>query len=120
QAVEVARRVGDSYHEAESLIGLAESLEHIGQSSIQVLKEAKRISYRYSYHYLLGRAEEIQGDVEYKLQKYRAAFKHYRVACRSMALYSHLEFERFLRKIDDLLIDTPTDFLPGIIDTLLE
>jgi len=117
---ELARQVGDSYRQVENLLALAESLEHLERPANQILKEAKQISGKNNYYLLLGRAEEIQGDFEYKADRFRDAFKHYRVACKYLAQHNTVQFEKILRKLVDLLLDMPRDLLPGIIDLLLE
>src|SRR5205823_11493031 len=71
-----------------------------------------------NYYYLLGRIEDIQGYTDYKVGDYKAAFKHFRVACQYMALYSRPQYEKFLRKLLDLLLDTPLMYLPEVVDVL--
>jgi tetratricopeptide (TPR) repeat protein len=120
QALELARQLRDSYHEAENLLDLAESLYYVGRPSLQVLKESKRISGNKGYYAILGHAEEIQGDLHYREGNYRNAFKHYKVACKYIALHNTVQFEKFLRKLVDRLLDMPRDLLPGAVDSLLE
>ncbi len=120
RARDLARQVGGSYRLVENLLALAESLEHLGQPATQMLKEAKRIAGENNYYLLLGLAEEMQGDFEYKAERYRNAFKHYRVACKYFAHYNPVQLQKFLRRLVDLLLDTPEPFLPGIVDLLLD
>lgn len=119
-ALEIARRVGQNHQIAKNLLTLAEALDQTGQSAFEQLKEAKHIARDNSYNDLLGRAAEIQGDMSYRRQEYQSAFKYYRVACRFMALRGSPDFDRFLRKLNDVLLDVPNSFLPGVIDSLLE
>lgn len=120
QVVKLARQVSQSFRLAENLLYLAASLEHLGQPSSELIKEAKRISRKHGYNGLLGKAGEIQGDMYYSKQEYQRAFKFYRIACRYIALRGSPEFERFLRKLYDVLLEIPTSFLPGAVDSLLE
>lgn len=121
QAIDLARQVNDYYQQAESLVDLAEVFERIGQhqQSNEFLKEAEEISSKYNYSYLLGRAEELKGDIHFREHEYLAAFSNYRIACRYLALYSPLQFEKFLRKLIDLLLATPITQLPRILDLLI-
>jgi tetratricopeptide (TPR) repeat protein len=119
RAVALSREVGLNFQLAENLLYLAEALDHIGQPSSEQIKESKRVARNNDYTYLLARAEDLQGDMYLRRQKYRSAFKHYRVACRYMASRGNPEYNRTLRKLNDLLLEVPDSFLPGVIDLLL-
>jgi len=119
RAVTLSRQVGQNFHIAENLLYLAEALDRRGHPSLEQIKEAKRIARENDYTYLLARAGEVQGDMYLRRQEYQTAFKHYRVACRYMALRGSPEFNRTLRRLNDLLLEIPGNFLPGVIDSLL-
>lgn len=119
-AVMLAREVGQNLQIAEGLLDLVTSLDHLGLSTDVQMREAKRIARKHNYYRLLGRAGEIQGDIFFRRQEYQRAFKHYRVACRYMTLQGTRTFERFLRRLNDVLLDLPSNVLPGAIDSLLE
>jgi tetratricopeptide (TPR) repeat protein len=119
QAIAFSRQVGLDFQLAENLLYLADALDRAGSPSDEQIKEAKRIARKNDYTYLLARAEEVQGNMYRRKQKYQSAFRHYRVACRYMALRGSLEFNRMLRKLNDALLEIPGNFLPGIIDSLL-
>ena len=120
QARDLARQVGASYRQVENLLALAESLEQLGQPADRILKEAKQIAAKNNYYLLLGLAEEIQGDFEYKAERYRNAFKHYRVTCKYFAQYNPVQFQKFLRRLVDLLLDMPEPLLLSMVDLLLD
>jgi tetratricopeptide (TPR) repeat protein len=119
-ARELAQRIKSADHEAENLLALVTVLAQMGQPVTQEIQEVKRISSKGRYYDLLGQAEELQGNSDYKEARYRAAFKHYRATARYLAYFNHLQFEKFLRRLFDLLIEIPNNLLPGVIDSLLE
>jgi tetratricopeptide (TPR) repeat protein len=119
-ALELAYGIGQNREIAEILLDLAESLDYAGLDSREQVREAKRVARKNNYQDLLGRADEVQGDIYYRKQEYQSAFKHYRVACRFMALRGSPIFDKFLRKLNDVLLDVPNNFLPGVVDLLLE
>ncbi|GHO92587.1 hypothetical protein KSF_026350 [Reticulibacter mediterranei] len=119
-ALELAHEIGQNRELAEILLDLAEALDYVGSDSSEQIKEAKRVARKNNYQDLLGRASEVQGDSYYRRQEYQSAFKHYRIACRFMALRGSPVFDKFLRKLNDVLLDVPNNFLPGVIDLLLE
>jgi hypothetical protein len=118
-AIALSRQLDLDFQLAENLLYFAEALDQIGLSWNEQIKEAKRIARKNDYSYLLARAGEIQGDMYLRRLEYQIAFKHYRVACRYMALRGFPEFNRTLRKLNDVLLEIPGNFLPGVIDSLL-
>jgi len=119
KAVVFSRQVGLDFQLAENLLYLADALDRVGRPSDEQIKEAKRIARKNDYNYLLAQAEDVQGNMYRRRQEYQSAFRHYRVACRYMALRGSLEFNRMLRKLNDALLEIPGTFLPGVIDSLL-
>lgn len=119
KAIALSREVGLDFQLAENLLYLAEVLDYIGQPSREQIKEAKRIARKNDYSYLLARAGDLQGDMYLRRQEYQSAFKHFGVACRYMALRGNPEFNRTLRKVNDLLLEIPSNSIPGVIDSLL-
>ncbi len=122
QAIKLCQQVQDAFHESENLLYLAEALDHLGKTTQELVKEAKRIAYRINHKFLLGFANRIQGDMHYRRHEYPATFRYYRVACKYMALYSPEEFEEILNRLFELLFDPemPNNVLAGITDLVLE
>jgi tetratricopeptide (TPR) repeat protein len=120
KAAMLARQVGQSFQHAQNLLYLAIAQERSGQSSSELIREVKRISRRNEYHGLLGKLAEMHADIYYERHDYARAFRQYRVACYYNAKRGPLEFNRFLRKLDDVLLEIPKSFLPTAIDALLE
>lgn len=118
QAIELAHQANDFRQQAESLIDLAETLEQLRQSQHNLLREATQISGKYSYYNLLGRIEDMQGDTYFKAGEYQMSFKHFMVACRYLALFNHQLYEKYVRKLLDLFLDTPTMYLLEAVDAL--
>lgn len=121
QAIELAQQVNDYYQEAESLVDLADTFERLGRSedSQRVLQAAQKIATQYKYYYLLGKSEEFQGDHHYQTGNYQIAFQHYARYVRYMALYNKVQYSKALRKIIDLLLDTPRHEISGLINSLI-
>ena len=122
QAIKLCQQVKDAFHESENLLYLADALDNLGKPTQELVKEAKRIAYRIDHKFLLGFANQIQGDMLHRRHEYPATFRFYRVACKYMALYSPEEFEKILGRLFDLLFDPemPNNVLPGITDSMLE
>jgi hypothetical protein len=121
RALELSRDIGQKFQIAENLLYLADALDRFGLPSMHHVQEAKRIARKNDYKILLGKAGEVQGDMYYRKQDYRGAFKYYRVACHYLALRGSPGFDRFLRRqVNDRLIEMPGNFLPGAIDALLQ
>ncbi len=118
KAVTRARQVGQKRDLAENLLFLADALDHLGLSSSEQIEEAKSIAYEGKDVSLKGRVQEVQGDILLRKQEYLHAFVHYRVACHDMALQGSQEYERIMRKVNDILLEIPEKFLSSVLDVL--
>lgn len=118
-AIELSRRFNVQFQLAENLLYLAEALDQLGLSSEDQVKEAKRIARRNNYTYLLAQASDVQGDMYFRRKEYQSAFRYYRISCRYMTQRGSPEFDIKIRKLNDQLLMVPSEFLPGIIDSLL-
>lgn len=119
KAEALARQAG-LFELAKNLLYLAQALDHLehpSRSPQVLIQEAKRIARQNNYNYLLALAGEIQGDIYLRRKEYLGAFKSYGIFCSHMAR-SSLEFARSLRKLNDHLLDIPSEYLPGVIDAL--
>ncbi len=121
QAIELAQQVHDDYQQAESLIDLADVLERMGQHepAQQALDKAEEIGQKYNYNYLLGLAKESQGDIRYSAGDYQTAFYYYAEACRYLAYYNAIKYNKTLRKVVDALLETPSEEIRPIVETLI-
>ena len=121
KAIERASEVNDYYQKAESLVDLADVLERLEQhdQSLHALREAETIAARYNYYYLLGVAEDFQGDNRYKVGSYQLAFKHFGEYCYYMAQYNPVQRDKAVRKTTDLLLNVPSEEIPIILDELV-
>jgi tetratricopeptide (TPR) repeat protein len=122
-AVDFARQVGQEFELAENLLYLADvsgRLENPSNAQIsELIKEAKRLSRKNNYVVLLALAGQVQGDIYMRKQEYLSAFRNFRVHCRYMAERGYPEYNRALRRLSDLLLETPGNTLPAVIDSLL-
>ncbi len=107
EAIKIAQRVNDHYQQAESLIDLADVYQRAGKlgSFEQTLGDALKIAQQYHYYYLLGLAEDFQGDNKYKAGDYLAAFDHFVRACYYTRAYNPLQYEKTVRKITNRLFE---------------
>ena len=122
QAIKLCQQVKDALHESENRLYLAEVYDHLGKPPQELMREAKRIALQINNKFLLGFANRIQGEIHYRRREYAATFRYYRVACKYMALYSPIEFDKILRRLFDLMLgpDIPNTQLISAIDSLLE
>ena len=106
RAISHARQASDYYQQTESLIDLADALEHLEQRKrIQdILQEAEETATRENYFYLLGRVEHLRGEIDYRAKDYSVAFTHFAMYCHHMALYNDSEFKTAVNKSVDALL----------------
>ena len=122
QAISLSVEAHNYYQHVESLIDIANAQEHLKQHDLsqQAFQLAKEISARKNYLYLLGHAEEIQGDLRYKAREYEPAFEHYREYCRYMALYNRQQYSTAWCKITDRLSTVPEDKILSVTQILID
>ena len=121
QALELARQVHASMHQTEILVELAHTLAalQLHKQSQQAYAEAEKISQKYNYHELQGRAHEYQGDRKFQEGEYREAFRLYGEACRYVTYHNVVRYQRTLRKVIDALLEIPFKEIDPIIDELI-
>jgi tetratricopeptide (TPR) repeat protein len=121
QAVELAERFYDYYQQTESLVDLIKVYKRQGQQekAEQALNTIERICYAYNYNYLLGLAREALGDFYAERKEHLDAFRYYGEACRFMALYNSIKYQKFLRKMNDMLIKASATEIPAITQSLI-
>lgn len=121
QAIDYARQIPDYYQQTESLIDLADALDHLGRKERveQILQEAEAIATRENYFNLLGQVEKMRGEIDYHAKDYSAAFLHFAAYCHYMAVYNDTEFKIAVRKVVDALLGVPNSDVPSIAQELL-
>lgn len=77
-AIELSRQFHLRFSLAENLLYLAETLDYLAQPSDALVKEAKHIARENDYSYLLARAGDIQGDMDFRKGEYQSAFRRYK------------------------------------------
>ena len=119
-AIQRAREVRDYYQLVESLIDLADALEHLDQhkDSRIALQEAEEIATKYHYFFLLGLAEDFRAENRYRIGKFKEAFKHFGAYCYYMARYNPEEYEKAVSKTIDALLNLPREQIRFIMDEL--
>ncbi|WP_220207211.1 tetratricopeptide repeat protein [Reticulibacter mediterranei] len=122
RAVKLAQQVHDPYQQAESLIDLVKIYKQQGEQekADQALQEAEGICYQYNYNYLLGVARKGLGDFYIEKGAYQEAFHYYGEACRFMALYNSIKYNKFLRNLNDTLIQIPSTQIAEITQMLIK
>lgn len=121
RAIEQARQTHDFYQQVENLIDLAEAYEQLGRQSeaIPLWQQAYEISASENYIYLLGRIERVKGELDFAAGNYSTAFKHYLDYCRYAVQYNTIVYTRAIRRTSDALLETPVEFIPTIVDSLV-
>ncbi len=120
QGIMAARQVSDYYQQTEGLIDLADALRHLGEDARiqQALQEAEDLASRENYFYLLGRVEQMRGEICYSAGEYAMAFQHFVLYCRCMAHYNAREFSVAVRKVVDALLGVPGGEVLSIVEAL--
>jgi tetratricopeptide (TPR) repeat protein len=120
-AVKLSQQVHDYYQQAESLIALIKVYKRQEQQekAEQVLQAAESVCHQYNYNYLLGLACEAVGDFDLEREAYQEAFRYYGKACRFMALYNAIRYSKFLRKLNDALLQIPETQIAQVTQLLI-
>jgi tetratricopeptide (TPR) repeat protein len=121
KAIQEAQSVPDYYKQTESLIDLADTLEHLeqGERPQKLLQEAEDIATKENYLFLLGHIEKIRGQIDYGAGDYPMAFRHFVLHCHHMADYNFSEFSTAMQKVVDALLDVPKGEVPSLLEGLL-
>ena len=121
QAIAIAQQVPDYYQQTESLIDLADALDHLQQKERvqQSLQEAEEISIQENYLDLRGLIEKTRGEINYRNGEYDAAFHHFALYCHHMALYNSSEFSKAVQRVVDALLEVPREKVPALAQEIL-
>ena len=121
QAIAIARQVPAYYQLTESLINLADTVEHLNQGDRvqQLLQEADNIATKENYLSLLGLIEYAKGYKKYRNRDYMQAFQHFVLYCEYMSQYNSTEFSTAVERVVDALLDIPKDVVPAIMHEML-
>jgi tetratricopeptide (TPR) repeat protein len=121
EAIDLAKNIHDEYQQAESLVDLAEAFQRAGQDeeARQARQEAEQICQKNHYYYLLSVSRLSEGDILYEARSYTNAFRYYGQACYYMTRYNQLEYNKTLRTLIDKLLETPSQEINPIVDSLV-
>jgi tetratricopeptide (TPR) repeat protein len=120
-AISKAREVKDYYQEAESWIDMAEPLERAGEheASLESLHHGEELAQQFHYYYLLGRSQQLRGNLLLHARRYQEAFLALAEACHVMGQYNHIRFDAAVISLEDRLLEMPEEaLLLPIIETL--
>jgi tetratricopeptide (TPR) repeat protein len=121
RAISIAQALPDYYQQTESLIDLANTLEHLKQENrVQhILQSAENIAIRENYLLLLGQIEYTRGELYYKDRQYKQAFDHFALYCHYMAQYNFVKFRKAVHEVVDILLRIPKDEVSAIVQEML-
>jgi len=125
QANEIARRIGNNYVVAETLISLyavhfqkgriaqesgdQETATDYFDLAQQCLQEGAEIAHRFGHDLLSSVYEKIAGDVAFDEDRLGQAFEHYITALEHGARFEYARLHRTLDPCVDRLVQLPTD-----------
>jgi tetratricopeptide (TPR) repeat protein len=125
RANEIARRIGNNYVIAETLINLyilysreAQSARESGDQEAaadclvlaqRCLQEGTELAHRFGYDLLISVYEKIAGDVAFDQDRLGQAFEHYVVALEHGAMFEYARLHRTLDPCLDRLAQLPAD-----------
>jgi tetratricopeptide (TPR) repeat protein len=111
RANEIARKIGNNYVIAETLIQLYRINSQEGQvaRAQQCLQEGTKIAHRFSYDLLISVYEKIAGDIAFDEGRLGQAFEHYVAALEHGARFEYARLHRTLDPCIDNLVQLPTD-----------
>jgi tetratricopeptide (TPR) repeat protein len=121
RANEIARRIGNNYVIAETLIQLYRINSQEGQvaRAQQCLQEGAKIAHRFSYDLLISVYEKIAGDNAFDEGKLGQAFEHYVAALEHGARFEYARLHRTLDPCIDRLVQLPTDQIRYYADYII-
>ncbi|WP_052887406.1 tetratricopeptide repeat protein [Thermogemmatispora carboxidivorans] len=110
-ACEHARHVHDRYQLAASLFDLVEALSHLGrrEEALAAWREARMIAEEEGYCLLLGRGEDLLGDLALVEERVEEAFQHYVASCAWMTQHNFLEYHKAQRRLVGRLLSLPLE-----------
>ncbi|RAQ93929.1 tetratricopeptide repeat protein [Thermogemmatispora tikiterensis] len=113
-AGEHARQVQDRAQLVASLVALMEALSHLGrhQEAQAAWQEARTIAEEEGYCLLLGRGEEVLGNLAYAAGRWEEAMAHAVESCAWMTRHHVLEYQRAQRRLLERLLALPLTSVP--------
>ncbi|MBE3568018.1 MAG: tetratricopeptide repeat protein [Thermogemmatispora sp.] len=113
-ACEHARHVHDRYQLVASLCDLVEALSHLGrhEEAQAAWQEARTIAEEEGYDLLLGRGEEVLGDLALAEKRVEEAFQQYVDSCAWMTHHHFLEYHKAQRRLVERLLSLPLEKVP--------
>ncbi|MBX5458643.1 MAG: hypothetical protein IRZ31_17260, partial [Thermogemmatispora sp.] len=113
-AGEHARHVQDRYQLVASLVELMKALFHLGrhQEAQAAWQEARTIAEEEGYCLLLGRGEEVLGNLAYAEGRWEEAMAHAVESCAWMTRHHVLEYQRAQRRLLERLLALPLTSVP--------
>ncbi|GHO96633.1 hypothetical protein KSF_066810 [Reticulibacter mediterranei] len=119
ETMEIATQSHYNDRRAESLIYLAVTFKKRGlqQRTQQILQEVEQIS-EGKYFYLLGRAAQLRGDMDYEAGCYEEALHHYLHECEYMLHHNYDKHLIAIHRLTDVLLELPQDKSHSMIKML--
>ncbi|MBE3564484.1 MAG: tetratricopeptide repeat protein [Thermogemmatispora sp.] len=113
-ACEHARHLQDRYQLVTSLCDLVEALSHLGrhEEAQAAWREARTIAEEEGYCLLLGRGEEVLGDLALAEKRVEEAFQQYVDSCAWMTHHHFLEYHKAQRRLVERLLSLPLEKVP--------
>ncbi|RAQ95868.1 hypothetical protein [Thermogemmatispora tikiterensis] len=106
-----ARQVQDRAQLATRLVALMEALSHLGrhQEAQAAWQEARAIAEEEGYWLLLGRGEEVLGELAVEEERVEEAFQHAVNRCAWMAQHNVLDDHKAQRRLFGRLLALPLE-----------
>jgi tetratricopeptide (TPR) repeat protein len=121
-ACEQARQVQDRAQLATSLVDLLEALSHLGrhQEAQAAWREARTIAEEEGYRWLLGRGEDVLGDLALAEGRWEEAMAHAVESCTGMTRHHVLAYHKALRRLLERLLALPLEAIPAMAQRVRE
>jgi tetratricopeptide (TPR) repeat protein len=113
RANEIARKLGNNYVVAETLISLHTLNTREGQAAQaqQCLQEGRESAHRFGYDLLISVYEQLVGDIAFDEGSLGQAFEHYVAALAHGAKFEYARLHRTLDPCIDRLVGLPQDLI---------
>jgi tetratricopeptide (TPR) repeat protein len=135
QAGELARKLGNNYVVAETLINLyllnfqdalvaqtsgdKEKTAYYSSLAQQCFHEGYEIAHRFKYDLLVSVYEQVAGDIAFQEDRWGQAFEHYVAALKHGARFEYARLHRSLDVCIDRLVQLPADSIRRYADYVI-
>lgn len=123
ESLKLARECGERYYEMDNLVGFCVLYQRQGRfDEIPGYERQVRklVDQGYKFEYLLGRLEQVLGNVAWEKGEHEAALDDYLESCAHMAQFNPLRYNEVLDILEQRLRELPQERIPVTCNDLID